>query len=324
MFGVGGNGGTCMRLTQTTAGEAVAPRRRLSPHVWRVLGENALAYLYLLPTLLIIGAFSFYPVVRALLISLTHWMPLHSEYIGLQNYKDLLVDPEFWQSMGHTLYYVVGTVPTGILIALGIALLLNLPLKGRSFYRLAYFLPYVTTLVAVAMVWAWIFNQRYGLLNYFLRFLHLSPVGWLLEPQWAIPALIIMSIWKSLGWNVVVFLAGLQNVDRELQDAARVDGAGSWHVFRHITWPLLSPVTFFVSIISIIGAFKVFTEVYVLWGTTPGPLRSASTIVFFVYEKAFQQNNMGYASAASYVLFFIIFIITLIQFAFSRRRVYYS
>lgn len=313
-----------MRATQAAATGAARAGARSRVPFWRALSENLVAYLYLLPTLAILGAFSFYPVVRAFLISLTDWNPMEPRFIGLDNYHDLLRDAEFWKAIGHTIYYVVGTVPAGIAIALGVALLLNVPIAARGFYRLAYFTPYITTVVAVSMVWGWIYDSRYGLLNYLLQLVHLPTHKWLLDPNWSMPALIIMSIWKTLGFNVVIFLAGLQNVDRELQEAARVDGAGGWMVFRHITWPLLSPVTFFVSIIAVIGAFKVFTEVYVLFGPTGGPLRSVTTIVFFVWEKAFREFKLGYGAAASYVLFGIIFVITVIQMAITRRRVYYS
>ena len=312
-----------MRVVPATPAENAPLARHSRVRLWRALGENALAYLYLAPTLLILGTFNFYPVVKALQISLTRWDPRHPVYVGLENYSELLGDEEFWAANGHTLYFVAGTVVPSIVIALGVALLLNVPIAGRGFYRLAYFAPYITTVVAVSMVWAWIFNSRYGLLNYFLTLLHLPTPAWLLDPRWTMPAVIIMSIWKGLGFNVVIFLAGLQNVDRELQEAARVDGAAGWTIFRHITWPLLSPVTFFVAIISVIGAFKVFTEIYVLFGGS-GPLRSVSTIVMFVYEKAFREFRLGYAAAASYVLFGLIFIVTLLQFWASRKRVHYS
>lgn len=303
-----------------TAPQAVSPWRKRR----RAIEENAIAYLYLLPTMLILGSFSFYPVIKAFLISLTNWNPISPKYIGAANYVQLMKDPAFWASLWHTLYFTVATVPTSIALSLGVALLLNQQIRGRSFYRLAFFTPYITTVVAVTMVWSWIFQERFGLMNYLLELVHLPPQAWLNSPRWSMPILVVMSVWKTLGYNVVIFLAGLQNVDPELIAAAKVDGASPRQVFRHVTWPLLSPTTFFVTIISIIGAFKVFTEVFVLYGTTPGPLRSAETIVFFIYDQAFHGWHLGYAAAASYVLFAIIFVLTLIQLVVARNRVHYG
>lgn len=296
-------------------GEGRAATRRF----WR---ETALAYLYLLPNLVIIGAFGLYPVVRALDLSLYDWdmvSPVKA-FVGLANYRELLGDPEFWRAVRNTALYVACTVPASIALALGSALVLHQPLAGRAFYRLAFFIPYVSTVVAVAMVWGWIFHDRWGLLNHLLGLVGLPPQRWLLDPRWSLLAVIVFSVWKSLGYNVVLFLAGLTQIDRELYAAARVDGAGGWRLFRHITWPLLFPTTFFVSVIATIAAFKVFTEVYVLFGGRAGPMESALTIVFYIYQKGFSQWNMGLASAGSCVLFFIILACTLVQMWYGRRH----
>lgn len=290
---------------------------------WR---ETGLAYTLLLPALIIIGLFSFYPVFRALQLSLLDWDMISpvSTYVGLDNYKELLKDPLFWKAVRNTLIYIAGTVPVEIILALGVAMLLNQKIKGIGLYRLAFFLPHVTTVVAISMVWAWIYHDQYGLLNTVLKWVGLPAQKWLLDPKWTMFTIILMSVWKTLGYTAVIFLAGLQGLDKELQAAAKVDGATGWQIFRHVNWPLLSPTTFFVSITSIIGAFKVFSEIFVLYGGQPGPLREGITIVFYIYEKAWQESRMGYASAGAYVLFFMVLIVTFLQLWYARRRVHYD
>lgn len=286
--------------------------------------DTVLAYVYLLPTLLVLGTFSIYPVIRAFIISLYDWRLRTQEFIGLANYTELFTDPLFWKAVKNTMIFVAGTVPIEILLALSVALLLNRPLRGRALYRLAFFVPYVTTVVAIAMVWLWIYHDQWGLLNHMLGWFGVAPQKWLLDPKWTMFTIIVMSIWKSLGYTVVIFLAGLQNMDKELYNAAKVDGANDRQVFWHVTWPLLTPTTFFVSITSIIGAFKVFTEIFVLYGGKPGPLRVATTIVFYIYEKAWDDYRMGYASAAAYALFFMVLAVTIFQLWYARKRVHYS
>ncbi len=304
----------------------VSPERRkaLRRKFWR---ETGVAYLYLSPALLVLGVFSFWPVIKSLELSLFKWDMISpvKTFVGLKNYSDLLFkDEEFWLGIKNTLYYVLGTVPLGIVIALGLALLLNAKIRLRSFFRVSYFLPHVTSVVAISMVWRWIFHSDYGLMNYILGWFHIRSLPWLSEPALAMPAVIIMSIWRHLGYDVIIFLAGLQSIDKEYYEAAKVDGASGWQMFRYITWPLLSPTTFFITIISTIGAFKVFQEIYVLFNTGSGPLRSAYTIVFFIYDKAFRDWEMGYASAGAWLLFLLIFALTLIQFRVSRNRIHYS
>lgn len=290
----------------------------------RFWADSALAYVYLLPTLLVLGTFSIYPVIRAFIISLYDWRLRSQEFIGFDNYTDLIADPLFWQAVKNTLIFVVGTVPVEIALALGFALLLNRPLRGRAFYRMAFFVPYVATVVAVAMVWLWIYHEEFGLLNTVLGWVGLSPQKWLLDPKWTMLTVIILAIWKSLGYTVVLFLGGLQNVDKELYNAAKVDGANDRQVFRHVTWPMLSPTTFFVSITSVIGAFKVFTEIFVLYGGNPGPQRVATTIVFYVYEKAWDDVRFGAASAAAYALFLMVLAVTMFQLWYGKKKVHYD
>lgn len=290
----------------------------------RFWADSTLAYFYLLPTLLVLGTFSIYPVIRAFIISLYEWRIRSQEFIGLDNYRELLRDPLFWQSVKNTLIFVAGTVPIVILLSLGIALLLNRPLRGRALYRLAFFIPYVTTVAAISMVWLWIYHDQWGLLNQILGWFGLSTQQWLLDPKWTLFTIILMSIWKTLGYTVVLFLAGLQSLNKELYNAARVDGANEAQLFWNVTWPMLTPTTFFVSITSIIGAFKVFTEIFVLYGGKPGPQGAGITIVFYVYEQAWDDYRMGLASAASWALFFMVLAVTVIQLWYGKKRVHYD
>lgn len=294
---------------------------------WRkFLSDSALAYIFLAPTLLVLGTFSLYPVVRAFVLSLYNWDMISpdKQFILFDNYKELFSDPLFWISVKNTLIFVLGTVPLEIIIALCIALLLNQKLQFRAFYRLAFFVPYITTVVAIAIVWLWIYHDQWGLLNHILSWFGVERQLWLLDPKWTMFNVIVMSIWKSIGYTIVIFLAGLQAVDKEMYAAAKVDGASALQIFRFVTWPLLTPTTFFVSITAMIGAFKVFTELFVLYGGKPGPMRVGSTIVFYIYEKAWGDYRMGYASAAAYILFFMVLAVTFFQLWYAKKRVHYS
>jgi multiple sugar transport system permease protein len=319
-------GGLAAQRGAASGHPVISPERRraLRRKFWK---ETGVAYLYLLPTLVILGTFSFWPVIKSMELSLFNWDMISpvKTFVGLRNYSDLLFkDEEFWKAINNTLYYVVGTVPVTIALSLGLALLLNAKIRLRSFFRVSYFLPYVTSVVAISMVWKWIFNADYGLLNYMLGWIGVSPQRWLIEPALAMPAVMIMTIWRHLGYSIIIFLAGLQSIDKTYYEAAKVDGASGWQMFRYITWPLLSPTTFFIIIISTIGAFKVFSEIFILFSSGSGPLRACYTIVFFIFDKAFRDWEMGYASAGAWLLFLLIFALTLVQFRVSRNRVHYS
>ncbi|MFN3283574.1 MAG: carbohydrate ABC transporter permease [Pseudothermotoga sp.] len=230
----------------------------------------------------------------------------------------------FIKAIYNTLYYVILSVPTTIALALVIALLLNSNIKLRAFFRTAYFIPFVTSVVAISLVWRWIFDDAYGLLNYLLSFLRISKIAWLKDERWTIPTIAIVSIWKTVGYDAVILLAGLQNIDKSYYEAAQVDGATTWDRFIHITWPLLSPTTFFLLIVSLISSFKVFTEIYVLYSGLPGPYNnSGMTMVYYVFDRFYVQQRMGLACAAAYVLFAIILIFTGLQFWLSRKTVEY-
>ncbi len=231
---------------------------------------------------------------------------------------------DFIKALYNTGYYVILTVPITLALALGIALLLNAPIKMRAVFRTAYFIPFVTSVVAISLVWQWIFNDDYGLLNYFLSFFGVQKIAWLKDERWTIPTIAIVSIWRMVGYDAVIFLAGLQNIDKFYYEAAEVDGASTWQKFTYITWPLLSPTTFFLTIVSFIGAFKVFAEVFVLYQGLPGPYnKSGLTMVYYVFDLFYNQQRMGIACAAAYLLFGIILIFTMLQFLIGRKMVEY-
>ena len=258
-------------------------------HSRKYARDTAAAYLYLAPALAILIVFHFFPAFYALYLSLFdtnlfgRW-----NWVGLGNYVQLLRDQDFLRSLANTGKYVLGTVPVGIALALAIAGLLNQPIRGLASYRTAFFLPYVTPVVAISIVWTWIYKEdSAGMLNAILSWFKVSPQAWLLDPKWAMFALCLMSIWRHLGYNVVIFLAGLQNIPAEYYEAAEIDGASGWAMFSKITWPLLSPTTYFVTIISIIGSFQVFTQVYVLWPSAlGGPLGTTRVVVKYLYDMA--------------------------------------
>ncbi|MCO7125539.1 sugar ABC transporter permease [Sporolactobacillus shoreicorticis] len=274
------------------------------------------ALLYLAPALALIIVFDVYPIIKSFLISFYTRYNYFTDVVyarGIDNYLSIFNDPEFWLSLRNTAIFVLGVVPASICLSLAVAVLLNQKIRFRGLLRTIYFIPFVTSVVAVSVVWRWIFHSQYGLLNAALGLVGISSIHWLTDPNWAMPALIILAIWKGLGYNIVIFLAGLQNIDSNYYRAARIDGASPWQRFIHITVPMLSGTTLFVSIIAMINAFKVFDEIYALFNGYPGPVNSAETVVYYIYNKFYVQNQYGIASAASYVLFLIIFVLTLIQ-----------
>ncbi len=232
---------------------------------------------------------------------------------------------DFLKSIFNTIYYVVLSVPTQIALALLIAVLLNKNIKLRSLFRTAYFIPFVTSVVAVSLVWQWMFNDQFGLLNYILSWFNLPKIAWLKEEVWTIPTIAIVSVWQHVGYTAVIFLAGLQNIDRSYYEAADVDGASSWQKFKFITWPLLSGTTFFIMIITMIGAFKVFSQIFILYQGLPGPVnKSGLTLVYYVFDAFYNQQRMGVASAAAYILFMIILLLTMVQLYVGKKRVHYE
>jgi len=287
------------------------------------------ALLFLLPNILGFVIFTMGPVLASFGLSLVDWNLLGSPvWVGLDNYATMLRDREFWDSLKATLYYTAGSLPLGIVPALILALALNQKLRGLALYRTVYFVPVVSSTVAVALLWRWMYNPNFGMLNFLLnglfRLLHLplTAPDWLQSTTWAMPAIILMSAWKGLGYNMVLYLAGLQSISRTFYEAAAIDGASSWQKFWFVTLPLLTPTTFFVTIISIIGSFQVFEQAYIM--TAGGPARSTVTTVYYIYANGFQRYNMGYASAIAWVLFALILAVTLIQWKYQDRWVFYE
>lgn len=297
---------------------------------WRPTVRSTLkALLYLLPAFAVIGVFTVYPLLKSLELSFFTKYDYFKDIVyatGWGNYAAVLHDPDFWLAMRNTLLFVCGVVPLSVALSLLIALMLNANIRFRGLFRTVYFLPYVTSLVAVAVVWQWIYHRDYGILNYFLGWLGVDPISWLNTPQLSIPALVLMSIWKSLGYNIIIFLAGLQTIDKQYEQAASVDGANYGRRLWYIVLPLLSPTTFFVTVVSAISSFKVFDEVYALFGGgggKAGPSDSALTIVFYVFRKFYAEWDFGTAAAASYLMFIVIALITALQFYIGKKKVHY-
>jgi multiple sugar transport system permease protein len=276
------------------------------------------AWWFVAPALLVIAVFFFFPIVAAFLISLTDFDIYaladlaNLRFVGFGNYLKLLQTPLFWQALGNTLYFVAVGVPLSIGASLGAALLLHSRLaRFKPFFRTALFAPVVTTLVAVAVIWRYLFNTRYGLLNYALGGLGIEPIDWLGDPHWAMPAIILFAVWKNFGYNMIIFLAGLQSIPEELYEAARIDGASVWRQFASVTLPMISPVVMLVGILTIAGYFQLFAEPYVM--TQGGPLQSTVSVLYFMYEEGFKWWNLGSASAVAFVLFLLIFAVTALQ-----------
>jgi len=286
----------------------------------------AAGWCFVAPALIVIGVFFVLPVIAALLLSFTDF-DLYAladlrnlRVVGLRNYVRLLETPLFWQALGNTLYFVVVGVPLSIGASLATALLVNSPLaRLKAVFRTALFMPVVTTLVAVAVIWRYLLSTRYGMINYALGRFGIGPIDWLGDPHWAMPAIILFAVWKSFGYNMVILLAGLQSIPADLYEAARVDGASASQRFRHVTLPMLAPILALVAILTIAGYFQLFGEPYVM--TQGGPLQSTVSVLYFMYEEGFKWWNLGSASAVAFLLFLFIFAVTALQVRVARRGV---
>jgi multiple sugar transport system permease protein len=288
--------------------------------------QGAAAWLFLAPALVLIGCFFLLPVAASLLLSFTDFDiyaiadPANVRLVGLRNYSELVASPTFWTALKNTLYFVAVGGPLTVAVSLGAALLVNARLvRFKSFFRTLYFAPFVTTLVAVAIVWRYLYHPEYGLLNYALGVFGIGPVDWLGDPRWAMPAIILLAVWKNFGYHMLIFIAGLQAIPEELYEAAYLDGAGPWRRFRHVTLPMLGPTLAFVGLITMIGFFQLFAEPYVM--TQGGPLRSTTSLVLLMYEEGFRWWRMGYAAAVAFVLFLVILAVMLIQRRIGREEV---
>jgi multiple sugar transport system permease protein len=275
-------------------------------------------WVFIAPAMSAIAVFFVVPVVAALAMSFTDFdiYALASlrnlRFAGLDNYAHLLRTPLFWQALANTMVFVVVGVPLSIGASLGAALLLNSPLaRFKGFFRTALFAPVVTTLVAVAVVWRYLLHTRYGLLNHALGSFGISPVDWLGDPFWAMPAIVLLSVWKNFGYNMIILLAGLQAIPKDLYEAARIEGATAWQQLRYITLPTLAPMLLMVSILTMAGHFQLFAEPYVM--TQGGPAQRTVTVLYFMYEEGFKWWSLGSASAVAFVLFAFMFVFTLAQ-----------
>lgn len=288
------------------------------------MSSTRAGWLFVAPAMLAIAVFFVVPVLAALAMSLTDFdiYALASlrnlRFTGLHNYVQLLQTPLFWQALANTAFFVVVGVPLSIGCSLGAALLLNSPLlRWRGFFRTALFAPVVTTLVAVAVVWRYLLHTKYGLLNQALGAVGIDPIDWLGDPMWAMPSIVLLSVWKNFGYNMIILLAGLQAIPRDLYEAASIEGATRWQQFRHVTLPALAPMLLMVSILTMAGHFQLFAEPYVM--TQGGPAQRTVTVLYFMYDEGFKWWSLGSASAVAFVLFAFMFAITLLQLRVSRR-----
>ena len=280
--------------------------------------------MFLAPALTLITVFFFVPVVASLLLSVTDFDlyavadRANARFVGFDNYARLIQTPLFWTALKNTFYFALIGGPLTVLVSLGAALLVNARLvRFRSFFRTIYFVPFVTTLVAVAIVWRYLYHPDYGLINYALGFIGIGPIDWLGDPTWAMPAIILLAVWKNFGYNMLIFIAGLQSIPGELYEAANLDGATGWQRFWHITLPMLGPTMLFVGVVTMIGFFQLFAEPYVM--TQGGPLKSTTSLVLFMYEEGFRWWRMGFAASIAFVLFVIILAATLLQLRLQKR-----
>jgi multiple sugar transport system permease protein len=281
-------------------------------------------WMFAAPALIVIAVFFFLPVLAALGLSLTDFDIYavadadNLRFVGARNYLRLFETALFWKALGNTTLFVVVGVPLSIATSLGTAMLLHTGVtRFKGVFRTALFSPVVTTVVAVAVIWKYIFHTRYGLLNYALGMVGVDPVDWLGDPRWAMPAIVLFAVWKNFGYNMVIFLAALQNIPEDLYEAARVDGAGALQQFRFVTLSALAPTLLLVSILTMAGYFQLFAEPYVM--TQGGPLQSTTSVLYFMYEEGFKWWNLGSASAVAFVLFALMFAVTLLQFFVTRR-----
>ncbi len=282
------------------------------------------AWYFVAPALILISIFFLLPVIASLLLSVTDFDiyaiadAANARFVGLRNYAALFDNPAFWQAVRNTFYFALLGGPLTVAASLAAALLVNArAVKYKALFRTVFFIPFVTTLVAVAIVWRYLYHPQYGLFNYVLHWFGIGPIQWLGDPHWAMPAIIVMAVWKNFGYNMLIFIAGLQNIPLELYEAAYLDGAGPLRRFWNITLPMLAPTFLFVGVITMIGYFQLFAEPYVMTGG--GPLRATTSLVLLMYEEGFRWWRMGVAASVAFVLFIIILVWTLFQFRLQKE-----
>ncbi|WP_228727701.1 carbohydrate ABC transporter permease [Fusibacter ferrireducens] len=278
---------------------------------------------FLLPSLVGMLIFVIIPIIASFVLSFSKWDLIGDiKWVGFSNYIKVFNDPTIREAFKHTLVFIAGYLPLVLSISLGLALVMNKKLKGIVVFRALYFIPVISSWVAVSMIWKWLLNPEYGLINYLLSLIGILGPGWLQDPKWAMAGVIMTSIWKDIGFIMVIYLAGLQEIPDHYYEAASIDGVNRWQKFWYITWPLLSPTTFFVITISLINSFQVFDQVWIM--TAGGPAGATSVLVEQIYRNAFSYYKMGYASAISWVLFALIFTVTVIQNKFQKKWVNYD
>ncbi len=298
------------------------PRRRVSPLVMR---DTINGLLFVSPWIVGVLIFTLYPILASFYYSFTEYDVISSPtFVGVANYRELLTgDPLFWKSVRNTLFFAVVAIPLNLMVAAGVAMLLNLKIRGMAFYRTIFFLPSIVPEVASAMLWAWILNPQFGLANSMLRGIGVGGVGWLSDPQWSKPSLILIGLW-AFGGSMVIFLAALQDIPEHLYEAAELDGANTPRKTWHVTIPMLTPTIFFNLVLGVIGAFQYFTAAFVLTQGSGNPSSSTLFYAMLIYRNAFSYFKMGYASAMAWLLFAFVFLITFVIFKTSGRWVYYE
>lgn len=298
-------------------------RRRLVYGPGRQRAEVLWAIFFLTPFFIGLVFFIIGPGIAAFVLSFADWDLLGSpKWVGLANYRALFHDRVFVDAFLNTLYYTGVTVPVTLALGLGLAILMNRKIRGVYFFRAVYFLPVTVSVVAVSLLWSWMFQPNYGFLNYILTELHLPTANWLIDPATALPSIMIVGIWRTLGFNILVFLAGLQSVPAELHEAAQVDGAGEWYRFRKVTLPMLSPTLFFGVVMGLISSFQVFEQTYIM--TQGGPGNSTMTLIYYIFLTGFTYLRLGYASAISVIFLLMILAVTVVQVRLQSRWVHYE
>lgn len=282
-------------------------------------------YLFIAPTLIGLLIFYIFPLFQTLFYSFTEWGDFGSySWTGVDNFKVLLEDPDIWKSFRNTLIYAFTMVPVSIALSIFVAVLLNQKIKGLTVYRTLYFLPVVTMPAAIGMIWKWLYNSDYGVINQALSWISISGPNWLTDPNWVLIAIIVVGIWSVIGTNMVILLSGLQGIPKSYYEAASLDGAGVMYQFFRITLPLLSPTIFFVAVISFISAFQVFDYIFMMVSPTNPAIDSAQSVIYVFFQYAFVMGDKGIAAAMAFVLFLMILVLTIVQFKLQKRWVHYD
>ena len=280
---------------------------------------------FIAPSLILICVLNLWPILQTFYFSLNEVRGFQSPvFVGLSNYMTLFGDEEFWKSLVNTCIYTVVTVPVGVILSLITAVFLNASIKGKSFFRVLYFLPVISAPAAVAMVWRWLYNSDFGLINYILSVLHIQGPNWIADSRVVLGSVMIVGIWSLVGYNMVILLAGLQDIPGSYYEAAQIDGADSLKQFLHITVPLVSPTLFFVVLTTMISSLQVFDHIYMMLDSTNPALKSGESIVYLFYKYTFANNNKGYGSAIATVLLFLVMLLTVIQMKVQKKWVHYQ